>query len=75
MFLHVVTGREDSYPLDGSRGDRIQEVHLSQRRVELRDCHVGSDVIRREAILGDVQSRREFDVMIVCVHAVCGLSV
>ena len=57
MFSHVVTGREDSYSLDGSGGDRVQEVHLGQRCVELRDCHVGGDVIRREAILGDVQSR------------------
>lgn len=62
MFWHVVTGREDSHSLDGSGGDRIQEVHLGQRRVELRDRHVGSDVVRREAILGDVQSRCKFDV-------------
>lgn len=63
--LSVVTGWEDSYSLDGSRGDCLQEIHLSQRRVELRYCHVGGDVIRREAVLGDVKSRCKFDGMLL----------
>lgn len=75
MFSHVVAGREDSYSLDGSGGDRIQEVHLSQRRVELRDRHVGGDVIRRETVLGDVQSRCKFDVMSLWKPFVCLLCV
>lgn len=66
MFL-CCTGRQDSHSLDSSGGNRIQEIHLSQRRVELRDRRVGGDVIRREAVLGDVQPRREFHA---CVHPV-----
>ncbi len=41
--------------MDGSRGHSLQEVHLRQRRVELRYRHVGGDFIWREALLGDVQ--------------------
>ena len=33
----------------------LQEVYISQRCVELRHRHVGSDVIRRAAILGHEQ--------------------
>lgn len=57
LLIRISTGRENPHSLDGSGGHRLQEVHLGQRCVELRDCHVGGDVIRREAILGDVQSR------------------
>ena len=53
-------GREDSYSLDGSRGSGLWEVLFGERRVELRNPHVGSDVIRREALLGDVQSGCEY---------------
>lgn len=60
LVLH--TGREDPDPLDGSGGHRVQEVHVGQRRVELRDRHVGGDVVRREALLGDVQSGCKFHV-------------
>lgn len=55
------SGGEDSHSLDGSRGHRIQEVHISQRRVELRGRHVGSDVVWREAVLGHVQPGRRFE--------------
>ncbi len=48
-------GREDPHQMDGARGHSLQEVHLSQWRVELRYRHVGGDFIRREALLGDVQ--------------------
>lgn len=33
----------------------FQEVHVRQRRVELRDRHVGSDVIWRATVLGHEQ--------------------
>lgn len=56
----VFTGREDSYPMDCARSNPVQEVHLCQRRVELRDRHVGSHVLRREALLGHDQSRRTY---------------
>lgn len=56
------SGREDPHPLDGSRGHCLQEVHLRQRRVELWRGHVGSDVLRREAVLGHVQSGRKLQV-------------
>lgn len=49
-------GREDPHQVDRSGGHRIQEVYLSQRRVELRHRHVGGDIIRRATLLGDVQS-------------------
>lgn len=38
----------------------LQEVYISQRCVELWHRHVGSDVIRRAAILGDVQPGCEY---------------
>lgn len=49
------TGRQDPNQMDSSRGHCLQEVHLSQRCVELWYCHVGSDLIRRATLLGDVQ--------------------
>lgn len=45
-------GRQDSHSLDGSRGNRVQEVHLSERCVEFRDCHVGGYGLWRKAVLG-----------------------
>lgn len=57
LLIRISTGREDPHSLDGSRGDRLQEVHLSQRCVELWYCHVGSDVVRRATVLGHEQSR------------------
>lgn len=57
LLIRISTGREDPHSLDGSRGDCLQEVHLSQRCVELRHCHVGGDVVRRAAVLGHEQSR------------------
>ena len=50
--IFSITGREDPHPLDGPGGHRLQEVHLGQRRVELRHCDVGGDVIWRATILG-----------------------
>lgn len=49
-------GWEDPGEVDGTRGHCLQEVHLGERRVELRHRHVGGDVIWREALLGHVQS-------------------
>lgn len=40
------SGREDSHQMDSTGGYFLQEVHFSQRRLELRNCHVGGDVIR-----------------------------
>lgn len=57
LLIPISTGRENPHSLDGSRGDCLQKVHVSQWRVELRYCHVGSDVIWRAAILGHEQSR------------------
>ncbi len=57
LLIRISTGRKNPHSLDGSRGNRLQEVHLSQWCVELRYCHVGSDVVRRAAILGHEQSR------------------
>ena len=52
-------GGEDPDPMDGPGGDPVPEVHVVQRRVELRHRHVGGDVVRREAILGHEQPGRE----------------
>lgn len=49
-------GREDPNPVDIPRSYCLPQVHVSQRRVELRDCSLGGDVLWREAVLGDVQS-------------------
>lgn len=57
--MSFLTGREDSHPLDRSRGDRVPKIHLSQRRVELWDSDVGGDVVRRAPLLGDVQPGRK----------------
>lgn len=45
-------GRQDSHSLDRSRGNRVQEVHLGERCVEFRDCHVGGYGLWRKAVLG-----------------------
>ena len=50
------SGWQNPDPMDCPRGYFIQKILLSQWHVELRHRHVGSDVIRGEAILGDVQS-------------------
>lgn len=55
-----VAGREDSNPMDCPRSHPVQEVHLRQRRVELRDRHVGSHVLRGAALLGHDQSGRTY---------------
>lgn len=64
LLIRISTGREDPHSLDRSRGNRLQEVHLCQRRLELRHRHVGSYVVWRAAVLGHEQSRckitREF---------------
>lgn len=57
ILIRISTGWEDPHSLDSSRGHRLQKVHISQWCVELRYCHVGSDVIWWEAILGHEQSR------------------
>ena len=57
--LLLPTGRQDPREMDGSRGHRLSQVHVCQRRLELRDCHVGSHVVWRETLLGYVQPRCE----------------
>lgn len=57
--LLLLPGRKDPREVDGSRGHRLPQVHICQRRLELRDCHVGSHVIWRETLLGYVQPRCE----------------
>ena len=52
-----LTGRKNPHPLDRTGGHRIQEVHIRQRRVELRHCDVGSDGLWRTALLGHEQPR------------------
>lgn len=60
LLIRISTGWEDPHSLDSSRGHRLQKVHIRQWCVELRYCHVGSDVVWREAILGHEQSRCKF---------------
>ena len=55
--LLLPPGRQDPCEMDGSRGHRLPQVHVCQRRLELWDCHVGSHVIWRETLLGHVQPR------------------
>lgn len=50
-------GWQDSDPLDGPGGHFLPQVHLRQRRVELRYRHVGGDDVRRAALLGAVEPR------------------
>lgn len=52
-------GRQDPHPMDGPRGHFLPQVHLGQRRVELRHRHVGGDDVRRAALLGAVEPRGE----------------
>ena len=47
--------REDPHQVDAPRGYSIQEVHHSQRCVELRYRHVGGGLVRRETLLGHEQ--------------------
>lgn len=51
--------REDPHQVDGSRGHCLQEVHHSQRCVELWNSHVGGGFVRRTALLGHEQPGRE----------------
>lgn len=53
--FELFAGRKDPNQMDSTGGYCLQEVHLSQWCVELRDCHVGSDLIRRATLLGNVQ--------------------
>lgn len=55
--------------MDGTRSDPVQEVHLCQRRVELRDRHVGSHVLRREAVLGHDQSGCVYFALLYTVYS------
>lgn len=52
-----LTGRKNPHPLDRPWGHCIQEVHVSQRRVELRHCDVGGHGVWRAALLGHEQPR------------------
>lgn len=46
IFFPFLSGREDTDTLDGTGGYRLRKVFLSERCVELRHRHVGSDVVR-----------------------------
>lgn len=59
-------GWEDPHQVDCSWSHRLPEVLFGQRRVELRNCHVGGDVLRREALLGDVQPGCEYCPGLTC---------
>lgn len=69
------TGWENSDPLDGPGGHRLQEVLVLQRRVELRGGHVGGDLVRRAAVLESHQQRRELCVDHVCLCVFSSFSV
>lgn len=62
--------REDPHQMDGSRGHRLQEVHHSQRRVELWNSHVGGGFLWGAALLGHEQPGRE-SLLFVLVVPVC----
>lgn len=51
--------RENPHQVDGPGGHLLQEVHHSQRCVELRCRHVGGGFVRRETLLGHEQPGRE----------------
>lgn len=55
LLMFLLSGRKNPHPLDCARGHRVQEVHVSQRRLELWHCNVGSHGIWREALLGHEQ--------------------
>lgn len=59
VVLSLVAGGQDPHQVDSARGHRLPQVHLGQRRLELRHRHVGGDVLRGEALLGHVQPRCE----------------
>lgn len=56
FFLFASLGWENSRSLDSARGDRVQKVHVGLGCVVLRSRFVGSDVIRRAAVLELVKS-------------------
>lgn len=53
----LLLGREDPHPMDSTRSDCLPQIHISQWRLELRHRDVGSDVLRREALLGNDKPR------------------
>ena len=67
LLIRISTGGKDPHSLDGSWGNCLQEVHLSQWCVELRHCHVGSDVVWRATVLGHEQSGCKFKTCIFYV--------
>lgn len=68
LLIRISTGREDPHSLDRSGGNRLQEVHLCQRRLELRHRHVGSYVVWRAAVLGHEQSRCKITSLYIRNH-------
>lgn len=53
----LLLGREDPHPMDSTRSDRLPQIHIGQRCLELRHCDVGGDVLWREALLGNDKPR------------------
>lgn len=45
--------------MDGTRGDSVQEVHVSERRVVDGNRMLGGDVVRRTAVLELVKPGRD----------------
>lgn len=61
FFFYVFhLGWKNPNSMDVAGSHCVQKVYFSKRRLELRDCHVGGDVVRGAAILGDVQSGCKF---------------
>jgi len=46
-----MSGRKDTSAVDGAGSDCLSQVHVGVGCVELRCSHVGSDVVRRTALL------------------------
>ena len=61
--------------MDCSWSYSLPEVLISQRRVELRDCNVGGDVLWWETILGDVQPGCKYYQGLICELLKCSLKI
>lgn len=55
-FLFLL-GREDPHPMDSTWSNRLPQIHIGQRCLELWHRDVGGDVLRREALLGNDKPR------------------
>ena len=53
-----MSGWKDSGSVDSTRSDCVSQVHIGVGRLELRRGHVGSDIVRRTAVLELAKSGR-----------------